>query len=229
MPPTHCFSIQIFGLGAPLYTVNTWGLGPIAHLFFQIKGFNNFLKQCICNSLMTSHSDSISDQMTKVTAFWTQIAKMTKWIIKSSLRQQYKMQHTQLTRWGWQWMTIGLTPAHRTNRGRGHITPVIIRVLPAIEVDEYAVAESVCHSSNTHQAGVLLVYSLQLHPHTERRRHHLVTETYRTYVSSRYRYSIGACQLLVNSRHKNMSIIGQLEIQVHVNYRSTLDTGTCQL
>lgn len=63
---------------------------------------------------------------------------------------------------------VVMTPADRVYVWGGDVTPVVVRVLPAVKVDEDLVAEGVGDRGDTDQIVVLHVHGLQLTAHTKR-------------------------------------------------------------
>lgn len=83
-----------------------------------------------------------------------------------------------LTKWRRESPSVLLTPADRVYEGGCDVTPVIIAVLPAVEVDQHFLSQRVRHRGNTDQVDVFLVHCLQFHAHSKCcRGHHLEPRT----------------------------------------------------
>lgn len=57
-----------------------------------------------------------------------------------------------------------LTPAHWVQVGRLAVHPLVVPVLPAIEVDPQQPVDNTCYRGDAHQPWLHQVHRLQLHP-----------------------------------------------------------------
>jgi hypothetical protein len=64
-------------------------------------------------------------------------------------------------------MSVLITPTHRMYIGRRGIRPIIVNVVPTVEVNEYPIVHHILDRRHTHQRRVLPVDSFQLHPDPE--------------------------------------------------------------
>lgn len=71
--------------------------------------------------------------------------------------------HSLLTIWWVEFLAILRTPPHWVDIRTVILTPVVIRVIPLVKVNEKMVANHIRYRSNTDQIRVLTIYSFKLH------------------------------------------------------------------